>query len=174
MQNIAVILIALLFSPVMVNAQINGVNGTNGFNSDQVTINVSATVNGSIELITIQTMDFQQVDRQNNIVEVDPIQSERAGKLVARGAPGTEFRLNYLPEREITNTTGVGLLMFYYNVAGNGIDEQETSELLGQEAREMRFNSDGEFYIWVGGRVDLNDAEPGSYEGEFTIEIEYI
>lgn len=166
MYRLALLFTAIYFLPAGVIAQ----NG----NGESVSINVSATVNGSIELITIQTMDFQNVDREASIVQVDPIQSERAGKMVARGAPGSEFRLNYLTQRELVNTAGTGLLMFNYNVSGNDIDEQETSELLDQEVRELQFNDDGEFYIWVGGRVDLSDAEPGNYEGEFTIEIEYI
>lgn len=140
----------------------------------EVTINVNANVQGSVELITIQTMDFQNVDRDENIVRVDPVESPRAGKMVARGSPGSEFRLNYLRERELMSVQGTGILFFYYDVAGNTIDEQETAEPLDQDIRDLQFNEAGEFYIWIGGNVDISQAEPGSYEGEFTIEIEYI
>lgn len=142
--------------------------------SKSVSINISATVQSTIELITIQTLDFQNTDRQDNIVQINPITSSRAGNMIARGNPGSEFRLNYLETRQLTNIEGTGIIFFEYRVSGNSIDEQNTAELLDQETRELRFNSDGEFFIWVGGQVDLTDAEPGSYEGDFTIEIEYI
>jgi len=139
-----------------------------------VSINITANVESTIELVTIQTLDFQNSDRRDNIVQINPITSSRAGNMVARGAPGSEFRLNYLETRELTNLEGTGILFFEYRVTGNDIDEQNTAEPLDQESRELQFNDDGEFYIWVGGRVDLTNAEPGTYEGDFTIEIEYI
>lgn len=141
---------------------------------NQINITVSATVQSSIELITIESMDLRNSDREDMTVRVDPLQSSSAGKMEARGTPGSEFRLVYLPQRELINTRGSGTLLFTYNIAGNHHDEQETAELLDQEGRDLEFNDDGEFYIWVGGHVNLSEAEPGSYEGEFTIEIEYI
>lgn len=139
-----------------------------------MSINISATVSSSIELITIQTLDLQNADTQNNTLEINPILSSNAGNMVARGNPGSEFRLNYLEVRELTNIEGTGVLFFEYRIAGNNIDEQNTAELLQPESRELQFNEDGQFYIWVGGRIDLTNAEPGSYEGDFSIEIEYI
>lgn len=140
----------------------------------RVSINISATVASTIEVLTIQTLDIQNANRQNNIIQINPIGSSNAGNMIARGNPGSEFRLNYLEVRELTNNNGTGIIFFEYQIAGNTIDEQNTAELLDQESRELQFNDDGEFYFWVGGRVDLSSAEPGSYEGDFTIEIEYI
>jgi ligand-binding sensor domain-containing protein len=139
-----------------------------------VSITVSAMVNGVIEMITIQTMDFQNIDRDDSVVRINPIQSNRAGKMVARGAPNAEFRVDYMRQRELSNLDGEGMIFFTYEVAGNAIDDQETAELMDQDIRDLQFNDDGEFYIWVGGNVDLSNVEPGSYQGEFTIEIEYI
>lgn len=141
---------------------------------ENVSINITANVESTIELITIQTLDFQNSDRQDNTIQINPVTSPRAGIMVARGNSQSEFRLNYLRTRELTNTEGTGVLFFEYSVAGNTIDEQNTAEVLDQEVRELQFNDDGEFYIWVGGRVDLTNASPGTYEGDFTIEIEYI
>lgn len=142
--------------------------------SQSVSINISATVQSTIELITIQTLDLQNADRDESIIEIDPGASSNAGNMVARGNPGSEFRLNYLEVRELTNAEGSGIIFFEYRVAGNTVDEQNTSESLSQEVRELQFNDEGEYYLWVGGRVDLSNAEPGSYTGDFTIEIEYI
>ncbi|MEX0647095.1 MAG: hypothetical protein WEA56_12005 [Balneolaceae bacterium] len=142
--------------------------------SQSINIRVSATVQETIELITIESLDLRNANRQESILTLNPVQDSGAGKMVARGTPGSEFRLDYLRQRELTNTRGTGTLLVIYNISGNHIDEQQTSELLEQEVRDLEFNDDGEFYIWIGGIVDLSEAEPGSYEGDFTIEIEYI
>jgi len=160
-----------LFLVLFFLAPFSGLMAQNG----SVQITVSATIQGSIELITIQTLDFQNNSGEaRTLVEMNPVTNPNAGKMVARGNPGAEFRLNYLRTRELTNTSGSGVIFFQYDVSANNIDEQETSELLEQEGRPLTFNENGEFFIWVGGSVDLSAAQPGSYEGEFTIEIEYI
>lgn len=143
--------------------------------SPSVTISVSANVmGGTVEMITIQTMDFENIDRDDTVVRIDPIFSDRAGKMIARGTPNSEFRVDYLRQRELTNLEGEGFLYFNYEVAGSRLDDQETAELFDQDIRDLQFNDDGEFYMWIGGSVDLGDVVPGSYQGEFTIEIEYI
>lgn len=92
-------------------------NGTGS--SDAVTITVTATVQSIIETITIQTIDFDGADRDGTIVTIDPVESPLAGKIVTRGTPGSEFRLEYLEERLMPNTQGNGTLSFLYNLAGN-------------------------------------------------------
>jgi hypothetical protein len=140
----------------------------------QVNINVTAVVNGAVETITIQTIDFENIERENSVVTVNPVTSPRAGKMIARGTPNAGFQINYLQERVLDNATGPGSILFTYTVAGNIVDVQDTSEMLSQEVRDLTFNNDGEYFIWVGGFADLANAEPGTYLGEFTIEIEYI
>lgn len=144
------------------------------YSQARVNIQVSAQVMGSIEMITIETLNFLDAERSDAIITVDPLNSSNAGKMIARGSPGTEFRLNYLREQELTNIYGNSTLFFTYQVAGSGIDDQATAEMLDQEIRDLYFNEDGEFYLWIGGFVNLSEAGPGSYEGEFTVEIEYI
>lgn len=129
---------------------------------------------GTVEMITIQSMDFENIEREESVIRVDPIFSERAGKMIARGDPNANFRIDYIRQRELANLEGEGLLYFNYEVAGSRIDDQETAELFNQDIRDLQFNDDGEFYIWIGGSVDLGEVNPGSYQGEFTIEIEYI
>lgn len=145
-----------------------------GQQSSDVNIRVIASVKGSIELITINSIDFRNAARVESVLTVDPLLSSGAGKMVAKGTPGSEFRLDYLRRRELTNAEGTGVLFLTYSVTGSNKDEQITAEHLNQEMRGLTFNSEGEFYIWIGGYVNLHKAEPGSYEGEFIIEIEYL
>ncbi len=139
-----------------------------------VSITVSATVAGTVEMITINTVDFENIEQEGSVIRVDPVFGERSGKMVARGTPQAEFRVDYIRERELANLDGDGFIFFSYEVAGNSIDDQQTAELLDQDIRDLQFNDEGEFYFWIGGTVDLSDVDPGSYQGEFTIEIEYI
>lgn len=94
--------------------------------------------------------------------------------MIAVGNPGSEFRLDFLRERQVSRIDGPGFLSFEYEIAGNIEEEQQSAELLEDDNRTLKFNSEGRYYIWVGGRVNLVNAQPGKYEGDFTIEIDYI
>tara|TARA_R100001143_G_C3361305_1_gene136538 strand:- start:53855 stop:54370 length:516 start_codon:yes stop_codon:yes gene_type:complete len=139
-----------------------------------VSISVTAQVSSAIELFTIQSVDFRYEDVELNVLSVDPISNPSAGKMVARGMPDSAMRISFLQSRELVNVDTNHVLFFEYFVAGNDLDEQESSEIITPDNRDLTFNEEGEYYIWVGGRVDLSTAQPGSYEGDFNIEIEYI
>jgi len=160
-----------LFAIVLLIVATTGLYGQNG---NVVTISVNATINSTLETITIQAIDFDEVEIDNSVINIDPVMSPRAGKIVIRGSANAEFRLDYLRERDLSNTDGPGTIAFNYIIAGNRIDDQDTAELLDQDVRDLLFNEVGEFFIWVGGSVNLSEVEPGSYEGEFTVEVEYI
>ena len=144
--------------------------------NNSTSVNVSATVIGtnSIELVTVNTIQFGNTQPEDGLVYINPITSLNAGFMIANGNPEAEFRLNYLPQRILTQVNGNGSLVFNYEISGNSVDDQSTSELLDLENRNLRFNEEGQFYLWVGGQIDLSNAAPGNYEGDFTIEIDYI
>lgn len=145
-------------------------------NTESITanINVSAEVIQSIELITVNTMRFGNTQPGQREIYINPVNSLNAGFMIALGTPEAEFRLNYLPELELTKIDGQGTLNFTYEISGNSEENQSTSELLELDNRNIRFNNEGRYYIWVGGRVNIENAPPGNYEGDFTIEIDYI
>ncbi|MBD3615487.1 MAG: DUF4402 domain-containing protein [Gracilimonas sp.] len=137
-------------------------------------INVSAQVMQSIELITVNSIRFGDMQPEQGEIYINPITSLNAGYMIAIGTPESEFRLNYLPQRELVQTNGSSSITFTYEISGSSREDQSTSELLEIDNRNIRFNSEGRYYIWVGGRIDLQNAAPGSYQGDFTIEIDYI
>lgn len=158
-------IILLLATPFVATAQY----------SESATAAISANVRDSeIEIITMNSLDLIGVQPVNNIVNIDPVLNTRAGKMMASGNPNARFTIAYDVVRELANLTGQGLIFLEYAVSGNSLDEQDTSELFEEESRELQFSADGEFFFWIGGRIDLSQATPGSYEGEFTIEIEYL
>lgn len=154
-----------LFGPVSAQDQQGSVSAQ---------INVSAEVIQSIELITVNSMRFGDIQPSQREIYVNPVNSLNAGYMIAVGTPEAEFRLNYLPVRELTQIEGDATLTFTYEISGNSTETQSTSELLEQDNRNIQFNEEGRYYIWVGGRVNLENAAPGNYEGDFTIEIDYI
>lgn len=151
--------------------QIYGQDTGGGISAD---INVSAEVMQSIQLVTVNSMRFGDMQPEQGQIYINPITSLNAGFMIAIGTPDTAFRLNYLPERELAHVSGRSTLTFTYQISGNTEEDQATSELLDIDNRNIRFNSEGRYYIWVGGRVNLENATPGNYQGDFTIEIDYI
>lgn len=159
--------IFLIFSPLAI-AQSSAEDAVSA------NIRVDAVVIPSIELITVNTMTFGNMQPGQREIYINPVNSLNAGFMIAVGMPDSEFRLNYLPERELTQSDGNASLTFTYEISGNTVENQSTSELLEVDNRNIRFNDEGRYYIWIGGRVNLENAQPGNYEGDFTIEIDYI
>ena len=75
---------------------------------------------------------------------------------------------------EITNSTGNGTLLLQYEMYGFRSDNQGASEPIDAAERTLQISSESKYYLWVGGRIDISKARPGNYDGEFTIEIEYL
>lgn len=140
----------------------------------EISISVSAQVINTIEMITIQSMDLSEAEVVNDRIRVDALNSSNAGKMIAIGSPNSDFRISFLERRELTQNNGSSTLFFNYQVVGNNEDDQSTAEILDRENRDLEFNDEGRFYLWIGGEVDISTAEPGSYQGEFTLDIEYI
>lgn len=140
----------------------------------EVTINVSANIISTIELTTLQSIQLSEEEAQSDVIRIDPISSPNSGKMVAFGTPNSEIQISYIESQELTRVNGTETLTFNYRVAGNQLEDQSTAELIDIESRNFSFNDDGEFYFWIGGNVNISTAVPGNYQGEFTLEIDYI
>lgn len=137
-------------------------------------LEVSATIVPDIQLMTIRDINMMDVETTNNILHISPIDDVNAGLMLATGQPNAQIRLNYLKQLEMIRTDGPGQLLVNYQVSVYSEDNQRASRLFETIEEALRFSELGKLYIWVGGVIDLNKAYPGNYEGEFTIEIEYI
>lgn len=162
---------AFIFSFLLVTSAKAQDNSKKSFNAD---INITATVIQTIEIVTVQNIRLSGMDPVNNQFLIPPTTSANAGFMIARGNPDAEIRITYQPSQILNQINGDGIIRVNYQLSGNDIEEQLTSEILQVENRNFTFNSEGEFFIWVGGRVFIEQAKPGSYEGEFTVEIDYI
>ena len=137
-------------------------------------VSIQANVIQTIELITVNSMTFGNTQPGQEIIYVNPVNDLNAGFMIANGTPDAEFRLDYELDRQLVRIEGEGSLNFRYELSGNSIEDQTSSEIIDYENRNLRFNNQGTYYIWVGGEVNLTNAQPGNYEGDFTIEIDYI
>jgi hypothetical protein len=140
------------------------------------TIRSAATVVEAtgIVLIPMKDMTIDEAGATDGILDISPVTDEKAGKMLVTGKPNTSIRLSYLDEMALVNTAGEGTLVCKYVLSGHRTDNQRASQLLDQVERVVQFNEKGEYYLWLGGKVNLSNARPGSYDGEFTIQIEYI
>ncbi len=139
-----------------------------------VSINVSAQVISTIEMITMQSINLADAEAINDRIQINPQTSNYAGKMMASGTPNSEIRISFLQQRELTQVNGSDVLTFNYEIAGNDQEDQASAEILSSENRDFQFNDQGNFYLWIGGSVDISTASPGNYQGEFTLDIEYI
>lgn len=161
-----ILLLALSFSliPSVLSAQ----------NAEiRVNAEVVSSISG-VELQSLKSLTLSRDDAVNGIITINPANSQNAGKMVAIGAPNAAITINYFQIRELSNTEGPGIITFNYQLTGNEIDDQNSSELIFQDSRNLRLGQDGEFFIWIGGTVDITNAPPGNYAGDFTLEIEYL
>jgi hypothetical protein len=162
------LILILGYTPLTLIAQ------NNGQQSHDVSIEVNAMIRGSIELTTMRNMDFGKVQPGQETIDINPVQDVEAGKMVASGRGNAKIRVQYQRTWQLRSNRSDEPLTFNYRIAGSEEDNQETAELLETDNRDLNLNEEGVFYFWIGGRADITNAQPGNYEGEFTIEIEYI
>lgn len=141
-----------------------------------VTIKAQATVidKAEIELVTIKALDIDAGMAVNGVINVSAQRDGQAGVMMVKGRPNASFRISFTPVVEIPNSAGKGSLSLKYEMYGYTSDNQGASEPIDAAERTLVINNDGKYYFWLGGLIDISKARPGKYEGEFTLEIEYI
>lgn len=139
-------------------------------------IKAQATVidKAEIELVTIKYLDIDAGMAVNGIINVSAKRDGQAGVMMVKGRPDANFRISFAPIVQIQNSVGKGSLTLKYELYGYSSDNQGASEPIDAAARSLKINSNGQYYFWLGGLIDISKARPGKYEGEFTLEIEYL
>ena len=145
-----------------------------GTADSRFSISVSANVVNSIEMVTQRDMQFGPVQPGQEQIIIAPLLDSETGKMIAMGVPNANIRVSFVRERILTRSDGSETLTFTYEIAGNDQDDQSSAEILQTDNRNLELNEEGEYYFWIGGQVNIEDAKPGNYNGDFTIEVEYI
>lgn len=141
--------------------------------SSSVTASVEV-IHLELEMLTIRNVRLDKVQPSEGVIYVNPITNSGAGLMKAEGSPEAPIRITFQRQMNLVHETGASSLTFFYEIAGNTRENQSSAELITNSSRGFELNEDGEFFIWIGGRVDITTAISGNYEGEFTVEVEYI
>jgi hypothetical protein len=143
---------------------------------NNIIINVTATVisNSPIELTTLNNMAIKIDNKQQKEIYISPISDPGAGLMLAKCRPGSQVRLTYMIQEEITEENGSGKIKLNYEMSGYPSRVQSASSLFLTGEALLNFGIDGIYYLWIGGRINLSNALPGKYKGQFTLEIVYI
>lgn len=144
--------------------------------SNSISIKATANVieSAEIELITKQDLMIDMSMAVNGMISIDARHDISAGLIQVRGRPGANFRIKHVPQMKLLNSTGNGAILIQFSLSGFHSELQLASEPLDAVERQLRFSQNGSFFLWLGGYVDIINAPPGNYSGEFNIEIEYI
>lgn len=164
----------LLFSLLL----ITNVHAQNGNSQDRsqsiISVSVSASIQTSIQVETLSNINFGRVSPGMTEIYINPRQDAGAGIMRITGQPNTLVRVSFLERRELIRIGGGQNLFFNFEVSAASEDDQFISEPLTMENRQIALSENGDYYFWIGGRMDLQGISFGQYEGEFTLEIDYI
>jgi hypothetical protein len=148
-------------------AQINGRIAT-------LTVKASATVTDNLQMLTIRNIDLVNPGINGNQITVSPITSSFSGMFKITGNPRGKVRVTYLQNEVLKEQSeGIGTVKVRFEISGAPQDTQFQSTLLTVGEANISLSEKGEFFIWLGGVLDVSLATPGIYLSEFLIELEY-
>jgi len=138
------------------------------------TMFVSVTISSSLELITLRDINIGTVMPSQIQVIVDPINDQGAGLIKVSGAPFTNLKLDFSQQVEMVNSITSGILLVKYSLSGSPTNEQNSSFQITEIPSNISLSDKGEYFLWVGCSFNLSNIEPGNYDGDFGIEVDYI
>lgn len=152
------------------------VPGLPGFaqSHDAIAISIGLQIDSSIEIETISNINIGRVRPGDEVVTIDPRVDPGAGLIRLSGRPGGLVRISFVQRRELIRVGGGGAIQFEYQMSGNFRDEQSASQLVMAENSDLLLSDQGEYFLWIGGTLSLQGIVFGQYEGEFTIEVDYL
>ena len=139
-----------------------------------ITVSVGAEIVSSIEMVTIRNINLGSVQPSREVLNIHPIYDPESGKMQILGQANSSIRISYEEVKTLRRVEGSETINFKYRLAGNSQDNQSTASLIDFNNFEAQMNEDGEYYIWIGGDVNIANLTPGNYQGDFTVEVEHM
>jgi hypothetical protein len=174
MNVLSIVTLSLLIVLIPYSVQSQNGNGNQRFSGALVTVNVTATFESSIQIETLSNINFGRISPGMTEIYINPRQDAEAGVMRITGQPNSLVRVSFIGRRELIRLGGGPQIFFNFEVSSAPVNDQLLSEPLTQENRQVMLSDNGEFYFWIGGSMDLRDLTHGQYEGEFTLEVDYI
>ncbi|MCF7808003.1 MAG: hypothetical protein K9M49_04500 [Candidatus Marinimicrobia bacterium] len=141
--------------------------------SPTVTARITATVEDYIEMVTLSNIDVGMIIPTEDMLRLDPRSDQGAGLILISGQKNASAQIAFTAHVEMTNFASDIPLNVYYNISGNGENNQSASEIFTTNPMTVNLSSIGTYYLWIGCEFSLKDLVPGSYDGDFVIEVDY-
>ncbi|NQV49653.1 MAG: hypothetical protein HQ507_04115 [Candidatus Marinimicrobia bacterium] len=141
--------------------------------SSSVSVKVTANVVQFIEMITLADIDVGTVIPSEDMLRLDPRTDQGAGIILVQGYADASIQISYSAQVEMVNLSTQTPLTVNYSVSGNGENLQSASTLFTSNPETVALNDKGEYYLYIGCAFSLLDLVPGTYDGDFVIEVDY-
>lgn len=139
----------------------------------KVDVQVTATVDPTIEMITLANIDVGTVVPSEDLLKVDPRKDQGAGLILVTGRPRAEIQISFTDYVEMRNAASDIPLDVYYSISGNTENNQSASQIFTENPINVNISPAGEYYIWIGCEFSLKNLVAGSYDGDFVIDVEF-
>ncbi len=147
------------------------------------TANIRISLVKSLNLRTVQgDLDFGEIIQSSASLNMS-ITPNKGLLLEVNGSPGKKVYVNYsdvtLNNEQWTNSIGgeKGLMKFSPKVEHTkaNMNYSDASKISSGKAYSLEESSgDGLLYLWVGGKINIEQSQPvGNYEGQFSVTVSY-
>ncbi|NQT96488.1 MAG: hypothetical protein HQ562_01975 [Candidatus Marinimicrobia bacterium] len=143
------------------------------FDQASIELNISATVVDFLEMITLSDIDVGTVQPSQMEIRLDPRLDQGAGLIKIQGRQSSSIRIAFTQQVEMVNSATNHTMSIMYNLSGNSLNEQSSSNPINENPVSVNMSSNGEYYIWIGCYFSLAGVTAGTYDGDFVIEVEY-
>lgn len=141
--------------------------------SPSVSARITATVEDYIEMVTLSNIDVGMIIPSEDMLRLNPRSDQGAGLILISGQRNASVQIAFTAHVEMINFRSDIPLDVYYTISGNGENNQSASEMFTSNPMTVDLSSIGTYYLWIGVEFSLKDLVPGSYDGDFVIEVDY-
>jgi len=149
--------------------------GAKAQRSATATMKVTVKVVRGLQVAKTNDLNFGDVKANSGQAQVAST-SNKAGGFVIQGEPGSDVNITLPKAIELKNKKGHKLQMDsdtpVYSDNKNGTDYQKFKNTSGGNLRLS--DKSGRLFIRIGGKLNSNGAQLGTYSGTYTTTVEYM
>jgi hypothetical protein len=148
------------------------------FGQETADATISADVLGTLNITSLESLDFGQVSNQATHTE----DAENGAKFRIDADSDSEVFIDIPATVELTGGAG-GSIWLHTSNLGNDADDTATASEIDDNSTAQTVSGAGEFFVWVGGTLSgssTDDTEnipqgvTGSKEGTLTVGVQYV
>jgi hypothetical protein len=148
--------------------------GSPRFTMDVVAVGSELVADAS--LVTMRNLAISSYGMGGSEISIDPVGSPSAGLMKISGAPGRVIRISFVPNEIIysdqNDSTKVDVT---YKVSGCPIENQRASSVFETPNSTVTLHeTNGSYFLWIGGIFNLENARSGKYKSQFVLTIDEL